>query len=177
MELLDIVDENDILTGEAMERDYVHDNNLFHRHASCWILNYKGEILLQRRALTKKKKPGVWSKTGGHVHKGETVEDAIKREVKEEIGLDVKDNNLFFMQKFKSINPNFFSYGYIVLTDKKEEDFKLQIEEVDKVEYFSIEYLEEQKRNKNDLFDFYYWEDDDFFSQMQKLKEFRDERL
>lgn len=87
MELLDIVNEDDVLTGEVAERDYVHDNNLFHRHTSCWILNYKGEVLLQRRALTKKKKPGVWSKTGGLVDAGETVKNAIKREVKEEIDI------------------------------------------------------------------------------------------
>ena len=177
MEYLDIVDENDELTGEKEDRDYVHNNNLYHRHTSCWILNQKGEILLQRRALIKKKKPGVWSKTGGHVDTGETVIDAIKREVKEEIGLELEDNNLFFMQKFKSINPNFFSYGYIALTNKDIEDYKLQLEEVDKVKYYKIEDLENEIKNGNKLFDFYYWEADDFFGQMEKLKKFRDENL
>lgn len=177
MEYLDVVDENDVMTGEIKDREYIHDNNLYHRHASCWILNRKGEILLQRRSMTKKKKPGVWSKTGGHVDSGESVPEAIKREVAEEIGLELKDNDLFFMHKFKSNNPNFFSYGYIALTDKKIEDYKLQIEEVDKVEYFKIEDLEYEIKNKNKSFDFYYWESDDFFSQMEELKKFRNENL
>lgn len=177
MEYLDIVDENDELIGEKKDRDYVHDNNLYHRHTSCWILNHKGEILLQRRALTKKKKPGIWSKTGGHVDAGETVIDAIKREIKEEIGLELENKDLFFMQKFKSTNPKFFSYGYIALTDKDIKDYKLQLEEVDKVKYYKIEDLENEIKKGNKLFDFYYWEADDFFGQMKKLKDFRDENL
>lgn len=177
MEFLDIVDENDKLTGEKNDRDFIHTNNLYHRHTSCWILNRKGEILLQRRSLAKKKRPGVWSKTGGHVDSGESVIDAIKREVKEEIGLELKNEDLFFMQKFKSDAPKFFSYGYIALTDNKIEDYELQLEEVDKVKYFKIEELEEEKIKGNRLFDFYYWEDQDFFEQMKILKKFRKEKL
>lgn len=177
MEYLDVVDENDNLTGEKKDRNFIHNNNLYHRHASCWILNYEGDILLQRRALTKSKRPGIWSKTGGHVKSGESVIDAIKREVKEEIGLELKDKDLFFMQKFKSNNPNFFSYGYIALTHNKIGDYKLQIEEVDMVRYYKIEELEKQKRNNNKLFDFCYWQNDDFFNQMRILKIFRNDNL
>ena len=62
MELIDIVDENDNITGEIKDRDYVHNNNLYHRHVSCFILNNNGEVLLQRRSMTKKKNPGIWSR-------------------------------------------------------------------------------------------------------------------
>ena len=58
---------------------------------SYFIMNKKGEILLQRRALTKKKNPGVWSKTGGHVDSNETIIDALKREVEEEVGTQIED--------------------------------------------------------------------------------------
>ncbi|MBO6195657.1 MAG: NUDIX domain-containing protein [Bacilli bacterium] len=172
MEFIDIVDENDNLTGEIKDRDFVHNNNLYHRHVSCFILNKNGEVLLQRRSMTKKKNPGIWSKTGGHVDAGETLINALKREVKEEIGLEMDDNNIFFMNKFKSSNPNYFSYGYIYITDNKISDFNLQLDEVDKVEYFKIEDLENEKRNNNKNFTFYNWEDDDFYNQMNYLKEF-----
>ncbi len=172
MELLDIVDENDNMTGEIKDRDYVHENNLYHRHVSCFILNKDGEVLLQRRAVTKKKNPGIWSKTGGHVDAQETVIEALKREVMEEIGLEIKDDNLFFMNKYKSTNPNYFSYNYIYVTDKKTDDYKLQKDEVDKVEYFKIEDLENEIRNNNKSFDFYYWKTEDFYNQMDYLKEF-----
>lgn len=177
MELLDIVNENDELTGETKDREFIHTNNLYHRHASCWILNNKGEILLQRRSLTKKKRPGVWSKTGGHVSAGETVVDAIKREVKEEIGLEINDRDIFLMHKFKSDDPKFFSYNYIVVTNNKIEDYILQMEEVDAVKYYTIEDLEKEKYNRNGTFDFCYWDDDDFYNQMNILKEFRNNKL
>ena len=172
MEYLDIVDENDNLTGEVVERKIAHEKNLFHRHVSCFILNKNGEILLQKRSMSKKRKPGVWSKTGGHVESKEEVIDALKREVMEEIGLEMDDKNIFFMNKFKSINPNNFSYGYIYITDKKEKDFILQPDEVEEVKYYKIEDLEKEKRNNNRLFTFYTWDDDDFYSQMNYLKEF-----
>ncbi len=177
MEYLDIVNENDELTGETKDRDYVYNNNLYHRCASCWVLNHKGEILLQRRALTKKEKPGIWSKTGGHVSAGETVIDAIKREIKEEIGLSLEDEDLFFMKKFKCTNPNFFLYNYIALTDKNIEDYKLQLEELDKIEYYKIEDLENEIKSENKLFDFYYWETEEFLEQIKELKKFKDEKL
>lgn len=49
MELIDIVDKNNKLTGEAEERKIVHEKCLWHRHVSSWIMNKKGEILLRCR--------------------------------------------------------------------------------------------------------------------------------
>ena len=50
MEYLDIVDENNELTGQVEERKLAHEKHLFHRHVSTWIMNQKGEILLQKRS-------------------------------------------------------------------------------------------------------------------------------
>lgn len=55
MEILDIVNENNELINKRETRKYIHDNFLWHRHVSCWIINEKGEILLQKRAAQKKK--------------------------------------------------------------------------------------------------------------------------
>lgn len=52
----------------------------------CFILNDKNEILLVRSY----KWPGKWVVMGGHIEWGETIEDALKREVKEELQLEVK---------------------------------------------------------------------------------------
>ena len=81
MELLDIVDENNILTGFSEERKTIHEKKLWHRHVSCWIMNEKGEILFQKKSNHKKINPGKWAKTGGHVNSGENVEDALLREI------------------------------------------------------------------------------------------------
>ena len=137
-------------------------------------MNKEGKVLLQQRSLNKKKNPGKWAKTGGHVDAGETCEEAIKREVYEEIGLKVNDNEINNIEIFKSKNnkENYYSYGYIFITDLKEKDFKLQKEEVNAVKYFSIEELEEAKKQNNNDFTFCNWDEDGFKKQMDILKEY-----
>ena len=56
--------ENNKKLGYSVERSKAHEENLWHCHVSAWIMNYNGEILLQQRALDKKKNSGKWAKTG-----------------------------------------------------------------------------------------------------------------
>ena len=177
MELLDVFNENNEYLGYSVERLKAHEENLWHHHVSAWIMNYDGKILLQQRALNKKKNPGKWAKTGGHVDSGETCEESIKREVYEEIGLEVKDNEIENIEIFKSTNSNehYFSYGYIFFTDSKEEDFKLQKEEVNAVKYFSIEEIEQIRKADNKNYTFCNWDEDGFNTQIKLLKKCRDE--
>ena len=176
MELIDIYDENNIFLGYSLERIEAHEKNLWHHHVSAWIMNYDGEILLQQRALEKKKNPGKWCKTGGHVDSNETCDEAIKREVYEEIGLKVKDDEVINVEIFKSLNPNehYFAYGYIFFTNNKECDFKLQKEEVLSVRYFTIEEIEEIRRNNDKNYTFCDWNEEGFNRQINILKKYRD---
>lgn len=130
MEMIDVFDENNNFLGYSVNRDEVHEKNLWHRHVSSWIMNYDGDILLQQRAFIKKKNLGKWAKTCGHVDAGETANNAVKREVYEEIGLKLKSDEIKEIGFFKSTKPNehYFSYG--LLTNYKEEDFILQKEEL-----------------------------------------------
>ena len=64
MELVDIVDENNKLTGQVEERWVAYEKGLWRRVVSCWIMNKKGEILLQKRASDKRRNPNKWAKTG-----------------------------------------------------------------------------------------------------------------
>ena len=80
MELVDIVDENNELTGKVEERWKAYEKGLWRRTVSCWIMNENGEILLQKRTATKRRNPNKWSKTGGQVDAGETVENEKKLE-------------------------------------------------------------------------------------------------
>jgi 16S rRNA (adenine1518-N6/adenine1519-N6)-dimethyltransferase len=87
-EMFCVVDSQDRVIG-AEARDYVHVNNLRHRAIHVLVLNQRGEIFLQRRSIWKDTHPGRWdSSTSGHVDAGESYEEAARRELREEIGVD-----------------------------------------------------------------------------------------
>jgi len=54
------------------------------------ILNENSEVLLLKRGRKTRNQAGLWCQPGGGVEFGETVEQAIKREIKEELGIDIE---------------------------------------------------------------------------------------
>ena len=175
MELIDIVDENNNLTGEVEDRMIAYNKGLWKRIVSCWIINEKGEILLQKRSKNKFRNPGKWAKTGGQVETKESVEDAIYREVKEEIGIEIPKNQIKVLNIQKG--DKVFFYNFIFVVNYKIEDYKLQKEEVEEVRYFTIEEIEELKKNNDPDFTFSKWEYEDFCKQIEILKEKRENIL
>lgn len=89
-EWLPLVDEEGKVTGQA-PRSVVHGNNeMLHPVVHLHVLNGRNEVFLQKRSLTKAAQPGKWdSAVGGHVAVNETVEAALRRETREELGVDL----------------------------------------------------------------------------------------
>ena len=94
-EKLDIYDENRIKTGKIIERkeDIPLEKNELVLAVQCWIINNKNEILLTQRKI-EKKYGGMWEPTSGLVISGENSMQGIKRELKEEIGVEIEDKDL-----------------------------------------------------------------------------------
>lgn len=103
MEYIDIFDENNNPTGEIKEKNLAHEQGDFHRTAHIWIINDKNELLLQKRSASKKSHPNCWDISGaGHIRAGETVIQGAIRELKEELGVSVKENELEYIATIKS---------------------------------------------------------------------------
>jgi len=85
-----VVDENDQVVGAA-PRATVHGNNLLHRAIHILLFNQKGELFLQKRSRLKDRHPCVWdSSAAGHVDSGEDYDDAARRELQEELGVNAQ---------------------------------------------------------------------------------------
>lgn len=82
-----LVDEHDKAIGE-MEKMQAHRLGLLHRAFSVFILNNKGQILLQQRAFSKYHSGGLWTNTCcSHPFPGEEIRQAAERRLQEEMGI------------------------------------------------------------------------------------------
>src|SRR6056300_866438 len=90
-----LVDENDNQIG-LMPKMEAHEKALLHRAFSVFVLNEKGEMMLQQRAHSKYHSPGLWTNTCcSHQRDGEDNITAGKRRLMEEMGFVTELEELF----------------------------------------------------------------------------------
>lgn len=101
-----LVDVNDKPIG-LMEKIEAHEKALLHRAFSVFIMNSKGELMLQRRAFSKYHSPGLWTNTCcSHQRDKETSLEAGIRRLEEEMGFSVS-----LEEKFSFVYKTAFDNG------------------------------------------------------------------
>ena len=87
-EMFPLVDEDGRIIGAASRGECHSGSKLLHPVVHLHVFNSKGELYLQKRPMWKDIQPGKWdTSVGGHVDLGESVEIALRREAREELGI------------------------------------------------------------------------------------------
>jgi isopentenyldiphosphate isomerase len=99
-EWLPVVDNDGNVLGKATREECHSGKMLMHPVVHLHVFNEKGELFLQKRAKNKLIQPNMWdTAVGGHISINETIEESLKREALEEIG--IKDFEPKLLLKYK----------------------------------------------------------------------------
>lgn len=136
MEFWDIYDVNKVRTGRTMKRnDWILKDGEYHLTVLGVVKNKEGKFLITKRVMTKSWAPGWWEVSGGGVQAGEESQDAVRREIFEETGLDVSNADGGYVFTYRRDNPgegdNYFVDIYCYEMDFTKEDVVLQQGETD----------------------------------------------
>lgn len=140
LEMVILVDTNDQPIG-TMEKIEAHEKAVLHRAFSVFILNKKGEVMLQQRAAHKYHSPLLWTNTCcSHQRVGETNVEAGKRRLQEEMGFQVPLKELFhFIYKAPFDNGLTEHELDHVMIGYYDHEPKINSEEVESWKWMSIE--------------------------------------
>lgn len=108
------------------------------------VYDGKGNVLLQKRSKAVRDEQGTWDVGGGAVEFGETIDEAVRREVQEELGVTAKKINFLVAFDAHRVNKgsktHWVALSYSVLVDSD----KVRINEpnkIDEIGWFTLERL------------------------------------
>lgn len=138
-ELLPVVDTDGTVIGKATRGECHCGNKILHPVVHLHILNGNGKVYLQQRPLWKDIQPGKWdTAVGGHVAVDESIENALKREASEEVGIEKFFPEFITSYLFESEREKELIYVYITHYD----DEIRPTEELNGGRFWSIEEIE-----------------------------------
>jgi isopentenyl-diphosphate delta-isomerase len=151
-EFVILVDEQDNEIG-SMEKIEAHEKAVLHRAFSIFIFNEMGQMMLQRRALSKYHSPGLWTNTCcSHPRPGESLYQATQRRIAEEMGFRCEMREVFhfiYMAPFDhGLTEHELDHVFLGLYN---EDPAINTEEVEEWKWMDIdELLSDVKENPDD---------------------------
>lgn len=159
-ELIDVLNENGIFTGEVLPRNEIHKRGLWHRAIVVAIVNENNQILLQQRSNNKEKNPGMWDiSVAGHISTGQDSLSAAAREINEEVCVmlgyrtEIKDFRYMYSfrteQKFSDdfIERQFYDFFILRTSGIDDKTLYFQKEEVQAVKFVDCSDLQKMIEN------------------------------
>jgi isopentenyldiphosphate isomerase len=130
-EFLDVVTK----TGEIIKtlpRNEIHGNpSLIHRVVHVLVFNREGVLFLQKRSVHKDVAPGKWdTSVGGHVNAGEALDEAVRREMEEELGITVCKPRFLYTYIHSNQYETELVYTYSCIHDGEIRFDKNEIDEI-----------------------------------------------
>jgi len=142
-----VVDENDNIIGAEYMMDVI-EQGLIRRAARVYVFNESGQLLVQQRSKKVLKPLLLDQSAAGHVDEGETYEQAVYRELKEELGLD---GYLLTLIETSFRTTDFYNAIYkVIIPDETKIDY--DPEELETVLWYEIETLNSEMESSPDKF-------------------------
>lgn len=150
-ELLDIVSDEDIVTGQEM-RSTVHQLGLQHRGVHVFLFTQDGKMLVQKRSADRAASPSALDcSVSEHVKAGESYLDAAMRGMKEEMGVaGIEISPLITFRMNYGINDNEISTLYT--GEVNPENVRFDPVEIEEIGYYSIDGLSAMMQNEKTKF-------------------------
>ena len=93
-ERIDIYDRDGRPTGKIVPKETPLQEGEYRMAVGIWIMDSLGRLFLTKRSMEKSYAPGKWENPAGHVQAGENPEQAVIRELFEETGITVTEEQL-----------------------------------------------------------------------------------
>lgn len=157
--LMDVLDEWGLSTGQALPKEVIHQQGLLHRAVHLYLMDFDGNLLVQKRAPQVDYYPGLVSiSLTGHVDAGESSQIALYRELQEELGLESCALPIQFLFSYRQdiiVSPTYvdrqFNDVYFCRCTIKKEDLALNPQEVSSVFFIPFDQYAAKIAEKDSL--------------------------
>ena len=139
-EYWDVYDINRNKTGKKIKRGDRLQSDEYHLFVQVWLKNKDGKFLSQKRSKYVKW-PHMWCANGGNAISGEDGYACARREILEELSIDIKDLEGGFIDSrlYFEDNQNYFCDSFLYYIDKEIKDIKFQEEEIEELKFMDMD--------------------------------------
>jgi isopentenyldiphosphate isomerase len=149
-QLIQVDEHNEVIGG--VTRIKAHSTpGIYYRTIFILVKNNKGEVLIQKRSPTKDLYPNCWDlSVGGHVNFGKSYVETAVRELKEELGVEAKDEDFILkgevLVKLPKSNEFFNVFEYQL---KPNQEILTEKNEISDIAWISIKNIKKSMADKS----------------------------